>query len=274
MPSERLTQPEQLNGSPSVVLAFRILDVVAGSSEPVSMAVIVQRLGLPKSSVFRLLRALESVEAVTRRDVDKKYILGPKVRQYGGARGDEVLVTDFTDLVSPIAHGLNETMQLGVLTGTNVTFLSCINSTQPVRLVATPGRQLPAHATATGKAILAFSPPETVEALIGGGLPKITTQTITAGPVFRSELTRIRDRGYALESEESTANLSCIAAPIRGSNGEVFGAVTVCIPRATIPADRLDELVEAVMEASRLLSNRVQARRVVSPSATVGAVTN
>ena len=270
----KMNPPEQLTGSPGVVLAFDILDVVASSGEPVSMASVVHILGLPKSSVFRLLRALESVGAVTRREVDKKYILGPKVRRYGGTQNDDGLILDFTDLVSPIARELNETMQLGVLTGTDVTFLACIQSTQPVRLVATPGRQLPAHATATGKAILAFSSEEKVNHLIECGLARITPQTISEATLFRSELARIRDRGYALESEESTSNLSCIAAPILGSNGDVFGAVTVCLPRATIPTDRLDELVEAVLQSSNRLSSRVQSRHVASPRRVANAIGN
>jgi IclR family acetate operon transcriptional repressor len=269
---ERLTPPAPLTGSPSVVTAFDILDVIAGSAEPVTMASIVHQLGLPKSSVFRLLRALESVEAVARRDADKRYVLGPRLRQYAARHNGDGLIADFTELVAPIARELNETMQLGVLTGTDVTFLACINSTQPVRLVATPGRTLPAHATATGKAILAFSPEETVASLLSGGLVPVTPQTISEESLFRRELARIRARGYSQEAEESTANLSCIAAPIRGVDGKVFGAVTLCIPRATIPTDRFDDLVQAVLDSSGRLSNRVQSRQLAPLSVVAHAM--
>ena len=250
------SEAEHIAASPSVVSAFCILDVIGLAEEPVSMADIARSLDLPKSSVHRLLRALEGVEAVARRSVDKKYVLGPKLRQYGALVTEHGIVEKFMDVVKPIARSINETMQFGVLTGPDVTFLAFISSTQPVRLVSLVGRRLPAHATATGKAILAFSDDETIEEFLGNRLQQVAPRTITDRSRFREELATVRNRGYATESEESTHNLSCVAAPVRGTGSEILGAVTVCVPVSVLTEVRLLELANVVVEASSRLSSQ------------------
>jgi len=251
-------------GTPAVIAAFEILDLLAGMSEPARMTEIVEGVALPKSSVFRLLRALESIKAVRRDDRDKRYYLGPKFDDYARISPTSRLVNRFLDEAGPILRPLNETAQLGVLTGADVTFVACIDSTKPVRLVSFVGRTLPAHASATGKAILAFAPKQQLETVIAAGLPALTERTITDPETLRAELEQIRQLGYATESEESTANLSCLAAPVLGSSAEVVGAVTLCIPRATLPNNRLTEMRRAVLEAARCISTHVPAKASAS----------
>lgn len=243
------------DGTRAVYAAFQILDMIAAAPEPPRMTDIVDALALPKSSVFRLLRALEATNAVRRGERDKRYRLGSKFDDYAKVSQTPMLISRFHDQAGPLLRPLNETAQLGVLTGLEVTFLACIDSTQPVRLVSYAGRTLPAHASATGKAILAFAGEQALQTVLSGGLPALTARTITDPDVFRDELEVIRRRGYATESEESTSNLSCLAAPVWGGAREVVAAVTVCIPRASLPADRLPGIRDAVLEAANRLSS-------------------
>lgn len=243
---------EHANGSPSVVAAFAILDALADAGRPLTMAEVVRAVGLPKTSAFRLLRALETVGAVSRRD-DLRYSLGTRLGGYGAAAPEPDLVASFLEVATPAARALDETMQLGILTGDNVTFISYINSTQPVRLVSFVGRSLPAHSSATGKAILAFLPEDELKLHLSDELAALTVNTITSRERLRKELDEVRHRGYAVESEESTANLSCVAAPVLRS-GRVVAAVTICVPRAEIPDERLAQLAASVVETAAQLS--------------------
>lgn len=245
---------EQTTGSPSVVTAFAILDALAEAGRPLTMAEVVRSVGLPKTSAFRLLRALETVGAVTRRE-DLRYALGTRLGGYGAAAPEPDLVSRFLEIATPAARTLNETMQLGILTGENVTFISFINSTQPVRLVSFVGRSLPAHSSATGKAILAFLPADDLELHLPDELAALTENTITSRDRLRHELEDVRQRGYALESEESTANLSCVAAPVMRT-GRVAAAVTICVPRAQIAEEKLRQLSRAAVETASQLSTR------------------
>jgi DNA-binding IclR family transcriptional regulator len=252
-------EAERVNeGAPAVIAAFEILDLLAATSRPAKMTEIAQGVALPKTSVFRLLRTLESIRAVRRDARDKRYRLGPKLDDYARISPTARLVHRFLDEAGPILRPLNETAQLGVLTGTDVTFVACIDSTKPVRLVSLVGRTLPAHASATGKAILAFAAPQQLQIVITAGLPALTERTITDPKILRTELEQIRRLGYATESEESTANLSCLAAPVWGDTAEVVGAITICIPRATLPSNnRFAELRQAVLDAARSISPQV-----------------
>ncbi|AWB91905.1 IclR family transcriptional regulator [Aeromicrobium chenweiae] len=255
----RAAAPDHAEGGPiegtrAVHGAFQILDAIASASEPPRMTDIVSAVALPKSNVFRLLRALEASNAVRRGEQDRRYRLGAKFNDYARVAHTPLLISRFHDLAAPVLQPLDETAQLGVLTGTNVTFVAYIESTQPVRLVTYAGRTLPAHSSATGKAILAFAGSEAVQAVIDGGLPALTPRTITNPDVLLDELEDVRRRGYATESEESAANLFCLSVPVWGSVSEVIAAVTVCIPRAELPADRLGKVREAALEAARRLT--------------------
>lgn len=241
-------------GTRAVYAAFQILDAIALAAKPLRMTDIVGALELPKSTVFRLLRALEATGAVVRDQNDRRYRLGSKFDGYTRVSQTPLLVSRFQDKAAPLLRPLNETAQLGVLSGANVTFVACIESPRPVRLVSYVGRVLPAHASATGKAILAFSDDSTVEAVIRAGLTALTPRTVTDASSFRAELRDIRDRGYALESEESTSDLSCVAAPVWGESGQVVGAITICIPRARIPDEQILLLRDVVLAAAQRMS--------------------
>lgn len=249
----------RLAGAPSIATAFQILDRLAATGAPMSMAQIVQQLALPKSTAFRVLGALEAAGAVRRSERDKRYSLGSKFASYAQAAPTPSIVTRFLDEAGPILRPLDETTQFGVLTQATVTFLACIDSTKPVRLVSYAGRTLPAHASATGKAILAFSPQRDIDAVIDAGLPALTEHTITDPDRFLRELERVRTAGYATEAEESTANLSCLAAPVHNDAGRVLGAITICVPRSTLPAHRIDTMRATIFAASAAMTRSVDA---------------
>ncbi|WP_025157784.1 IclR family transcriptional regulator [Leifsonia aquatica] len=249
MTMTRSATSAQQGGAPSIATAFAILDHLASRGEAASMIQIVQNLQLPKSTAFRVLGSLEAVGAVARSGRDKRYSLGSKFTDYARAAPTPSIITRFLTEAGPILRPLDETTQFGVLADTNVTFLACIDSTKPVRLVSYVGRTLPAHASATGKAILAHSPARDVERVLDGGLPALTERTITSADRFLAELEQVRRSGFATEAEESTANLSCLAAPVFGRGDAVVGAITICIPRGAIPADRIGAMKEAVIRA-------------------------
>lgn len=241
-------------GTRAIHAAFLILDAISLAPTPPRMTDIVRAVELPKSSVFRLLRALEGEGAVRRSEHDRRYRLGRRFDDYARVSRTPLLASRFHDLAVPALRPLNETAQFGILSGRDVTFVTAIDSTQLVRLVTHPGRTLPAHASATGKAILAFADPASLETVLAGGLPRITDRTITDPEMLRDELDTVRRNGYATESEESTPNLSCLAAPVWGAAREVVGAITVCIPRAPLPAERMPRVRDAVLDAARRMS--------------------
>lgn len=109
-----------------------------------------------------------------------------------------------------------------------------------------PGKRIYLHANAAGKAILAYYPRWRVEEILDRwGLPAVTEHTITDREVFLEELAEVRDRGYAYNREEHVTGYCGIAAPVRGEDGEVFGALAVGGPASRFTTDRLTEALPA-----------------------------
>lgn len=109
-----------------------------------------------------------------------------------------------------------------------------------------------AHATGLGKAMLAYSPAEVVAARVAAGLPALTPRTIVTPGLLARELSSIRERGVALDREESTVGLLCAAAPVLDGDGHVVGAISV----SGISARLLDRSGLAVRTAALALGRR------------------
>jgi DNA-binding IclR family transcriptional regulator len=233
--------------SPAVRQAFSLIDVIAAAPAPSRLRDLVEATGLAKSTVHRLVGTLVDIDVL--RVGDDGYRLGQRLVRYGDAFVDDTsdLIALFYAGVADVHARLDETIQLGVYSEPDVTFVAFVDSSRPVRLATHVGRTIPAHASATGKAILAFSDESVVEALLAGPLAALTPTTIADAGAFRQELARIRERGWATESEESTRNLSCVAAPVLGANGRARAAVTICVPEATMSPERAAELASAAV---------------------------
>jgi DNA-binding IclR family transcriptional regulator len=121
---------------------------------------------------------------------------------------------------------------------------------------------LPLHATALGKAVLAYFDDDSVEDVVTGALPKLTGQTHVSPAAIRRELAAVRDAGYAVEREEALLGEGGIAAPIFDRRGEVIGAVGVAGPRERLlRRNRLPDVTAAVLESARGISRDLGAPR-------------
>lgn len=246
---------EDPSSSRAVATAFHILDLLVRRPDGARLSELSRELGVPKSTALRILVTLCEI-GVVRQGATKTYRIGPRLLDYAkaplGLEPD--MVREFYRIARPIHAELNETIQLAVLSAPDVTFLAHLDSTRAVRLVTHVGRRLPAHATATGKAILAFSDPVEVERLLTAGLTRHTDHTITDPATFLDVLDAARRNGYATEVEETSANLSCYSAPVFGPDGLVRAGITICVPTGHVSPDRATVLIGAVREGARELS--------------------
>lgn len=243
--------------APAVAKAFRIVDVLA-TRRPggAKLSDLARELSLPKSSTLRILNTLCEL-GVARADAEtKSYYLGPRLLSYAStaAHDESDLVRQFYRTAGPMHARLDETIQLAVLSSPDVTFVARLDSSKAVRLVTHVGKRLPAHATAVGKAILAFSDQAEVEQVLLGGLPQFTENTITDQAEFLRILDQARRDGYATEVEESSANLSCFSAPVLGPDGMARAGLTICVPTRNVDAARSAELIREVQAGARELS--------------------
>lgn len=235
--------PQTPYRAPAVAQAFALLDEIAARPSGLRLTELVREVELPKSTVHRLLGTLHELGIVAR-EQGERYVLGPRMALYSGpARHVHTgLFAPFYAMAEALRDEHDETIQLGVLSGAEVVFLAFVETTRAVRLAPRVGRRLPAHASATGKAILAHRDETALRTVLEAGLRPITEATICDERQLRDELAEVRRSGWATEVEEAARYLSCFSAPVLDRDERAVAAVTACVPTNSVDpayADRL-----------------------------------
>jgi DNA-binding IclR family transcriptional regulator len=242
---------------------FSIIEtIVTRQDKGLIYSEIVAAVDLPKSSVHRILKDLTELGYLNFNPETKRYFGSLRL----AALGAEVMSNfQLRDHVRPHLLALHRetdhTTNLAVLSGTMGVFVDKIESKDfGIKLFSEIGKTFPLHCTGLGKALLAFSPEDTVAKILEAPLTAITEKTITDPEVFNQELAAIRSRGYALDNEEITRGIMCAAAPVFGLNGEMVCAVSITFP-ANIKSDRgLEPEIKAITKYAELISGSLGRR--------------
>lgn len=235
---------------PAVARAAAILDALAAAQgQALGPSELSRQLDMAKSSVSNLCRALADEGWAQR--TDGGYRLGRRLADLGAAYLASLdLVREFHDAVQELDH-LPETLQLAVLSDDlEVVYLARRDGSAPVKLASEVGRSLPAHCTATGKAMLAELSLEELDRRLEGltSLPALTAQSITDPAALRTELERVRERGYAIDNEEVMDGVVCLAKAVPGRSTEDVAAVSITVLKVVVPMDRLESLVDQLVK--------------------------
>ncbi|HEY8533736.1 MAG TPA: IclR family transcriptional regulator [Micromonospora sp.] len=228
--------------------ALDVLEALAESPGRRSLVELSRDLGIPKSSLHGILRTLAYRGWVETDETGTRFGLGIRALHVGAAY---LTADDVVGLVSgaldELARRFGETVHLGRLDGAYVVYLAKRESVHPLRLYSAVGRRLPAHATALGKVLLAQR--NDAEDLVTWPLPALTPHTITDRDRFRAELAIVRERGYAVDREESTEGIVCfaVALPLRTPPTD---AISMSVPVARLAPEREPELVAALRQAA------------------------
>jgi IclR family transcriptional regulator, blcABC operon repressor len=244
---------------PALDRALRILAVLeAQPKQPLTVSDIARRLGLPKSSTFNICAAL--VDGHFLRRSQGGFQLGHRLVQLGSAYVSSVdVVREFYDVCRAAPVDLRAIIQLAVLDDeSNALYLAnqdC-NSGLQLGLSSSIGRRVPANCAACGKALLAALTEDELDRRLAQmrPLPRLTRRSITSRAKLEKELAAARERGYALDEEETVNGLSCIARAFATHQGETgFVAVSISTAQETLNASRrqtiaaiLRKLVEAL----------------------------
>jgi DNA-binding IclR family transcriptional regulator len=214
--------------------ALDLLGILRATSQPQSLNELTLRVGLAKSSVFRMLHTLE-VSGYIERDPSGRYQVAAGVRAWGR----EQLISDLLEAAGPpmreLSREFGETVSLAARFENRLEVVATIESPQLIRMGNTVGRILPPHASSLGKAITAHQPEEVRERLIRSyGINRFTAHTITDEVALKGELERVRERGYSIDEEESVLEGRCFGAAIVGADGEVYAAISLSLPKMRI----------------------------------------
>lgn len=242
----------------SVIKAVEVLHAFDRGTSSLTIGGISERVGMPKSSVHRLVATLEHLNLLARDPRDGKYRLGPGLLHLASVALEGL---DLRQCSRPhlerLANALGDTVHLGVLDNGVVVYIDKIDSPSRVRMFSHVGGRAPAYCTGLGKAMLAYRPEDEVRALAERGLTAYTPSTITDVNELLAHLTVVRARGYAVDQGEHEAMVRCVAAPVWDYQGQVIGAVSATTVITGWEPSHLERMIAAVLEATRAISIRM-----------------
>ena len=246
----------------SVDRSIRILKALAAGPGRLGVSELSERLGLAKGTVHGLLRTLQEHGLVEQHADSDKYQLGPQLLQLSNR------YLDLSELRSRslawselLASRAEEAVRVGVPHDGGVLVVHHVFRPDATLQILEVGAVLPLHATALGKAVLAYLD-EMRDDLLAGTLPKLTGHTHATPVALRRELAKVREQGYAVEREEAVLGEVGLAAPIFDRRGEAVGAIGVAGPRERVlRRGREAPVAAAVIEAARGISRDLGAPR-------------
>lgn len=259
-------ETEQKAAAPAVVRAARVLDLLAGSDSPVSLATLARELQLPKSSLHGLCATLIDLRLLIRID-NGDMMLGPHVMNWANAflANSDDIVQAFYGALAEMKIFSEETITLAVADGANVVYVTSRKGSRPLGLAFRVGMRLPAPFTATGKAILATQSDAFLKDMFANGWPQPLTAASTKNfKQLRTQLDGIRAQGYSIDDGEIREGLFCVGAPIfdAGNKHAVAGVAVSFMYRELDEAGR-----QASGEAMRTLADRISERLGAMPRA-------
>ncbi len=247
----------------SVDRAARILRALASGSGRLGVSELSDRLGLAKGTVHGLLRTLHDHGLVEQDPVSDKYQLGPQLLQLSNRYLDlNELRARSLAWAELLATRAGEAVRVGVPHGNGVLVVHHVFRPDASLQILEVGAVLPMHATALGKAVLAYLPEPQRRDVFDGGLPKLTGKTVTTVAALGRELDAVRERGSAVEREEAVLGEVGVAAPIFGRSGSVVGSIGVAGPTERLKGKtRETKAATSVTEAARAISRDLGAQR-------------
>ncbi|ANI38865.1 IclR family transcriptional regulator [Mycolicibacterium vaccae] len=223
--------------TPSAVIdrVSLVLDAFDGPGR-LTLAQIVRRTGLPRSSAHRMLERLVQLRWLRRNGRD--YELGMRLVELGSLA---VHQDRLHKAAIPMLHELHAAtglvVHLAVLDGADVVYMEKVGNRMTAALPTRVGGRRPAHCSAVGKAILAYAGDRDQDVHEADLLPRLTKYSISTHAQLRTELAKVRSHGIAFDREESVPGFGCVAAPI-GDPGQAAAAVSVCGPMSHMKFDQ------------------------------------
>lgn len=246
MAGDMSTAAARKDGVQVIARAAQIMRLLAESPEGLNLGQLTEQVGLPRSTVHRIVGALDA-EGFVRPASSGKLRIGPALIGLAVASRRD-LRHEAARFLERLSHELRETVDLAVLDGGEVLFIDQYASRRLLRVVSEIGGRFPLHCTANGKALLAELPVEEVLRLVPKTPPAMTAHTIADRDRLLEELEQVRRTGVAYDRQEHNIGLSAVGTVIKDAVGNM-AAVTVVMPTARFEGN--EERITAALLQTR-----------------------
>jgi DNA-binding IclR family transcriptional regulator len=228
-----------------VARAASILRTLGEVPGGMSLGQISRHTGLARSTVQRIVGALDAERLVVASGAAGQITLGPELLRLGAATGQSVPPA-LRAAIRSLSAELGETVDLSVIRGREAIFLDQVTGPQRLVAVSHVGAAFPLYCCASGKAYLAPMENAEIARLIGTSYQRRTSRTRTTLAALLDDLAEVRRAGYAIDDEEHTAGISAVGIALQGAGGVWFG-ISVPIPSQRFP-DKRDSVIRCLLE--------------------------
>jgi IclR family transcriptional regulator, acetate operon repressor len=256
-------RPRAFNADPdattiqSLDRAISILKTLA-SGEGMSLTELSEAAGQAPATVYRVLSTFAAHGVVEFQPARQLWNIGPEAFRIGSAFLTRANVVEQSrGVMRELMAATGETANLAIADGAEVVFLSQVETHEPIRAFFRPGTRGPIHASGIGKALLAYLSAEEIDRLAGAGLAAFTPHTITDRAALLAELAAIRAQGWALDDQERTSGMRCVAAPIFNEHREAIAGVSISGPTERVARDRAATLGAQVRAAADRITRAI-----------------
>lgn len=228
----------------SLMRAMDILENLSAGSR--TLTELSKELGLHAATLFQLISTLESRDFVSKDSQTKKYSLGFKIAELNESLwNSDIIRQTARPFLKQLGDLTRETSHLAIYKDNAISITEvepCKRSPGSLIVTSEVGQNEPSHSTAVGKAILAWLPDKALDAVLEKRLKKFTGNTITSKKKLMDHLQSIRKQGYAVDDEENAIGVRCIASPVFGKDGILFGSIGISGPVVRIIPSKIPGL--------------------------------
>jgi IclR family acetate operon transcriptional repressor len=240
-----------------VARSFEVLEALAARGGFGSLSAVARDCGLAPGTVHRLLASLVDL-GYARRDVERRYALGPRLIALGEIAGGQ-LGRWAQPHLEDVAARTGETTNLAVLDRDHAVYVAQAASKHDMRIFTEVGRHVLPHTTAVGKVLLAdLSVAQVREIIARTGLRARTSRTITSIRALLRQLEQVRSSGFAIDDGEREVGIRCFAVPVRGW---VRAAMSVSGPEGRLNADAWKQIVPVLNAAAQAMERSLATTR-------------
>jgi DNA-binding IclR family transcriptional regulator len=255
-PRAEIPRPESQGGVQVIARVGQVLRALDGEAQGLSLAQLADRVGLPRSTVHRIVTALIAESLVATASPAGRVRIGPELARLASASQAEPW-KDAEPYMQRIFGEIGETVDCSVLDGDHVRLIHGIAAHHHLRVTADVGTTFPLHCSSKGRAILAAYSPDVAARMLPDPLERYTDKTVTSRAELLGILDTVRKTGIAYNREEATPGICSAAIAIRGSSGVLLA---ISVP---VPTQRYWSLEEKITRV--LLGVRKEAQAALDP---------
>ncbi len=236
----------------------RILETLAASPTRLTLAELQARMGYPRSSLHALVRTLRELKWVESDDSGSSFGVGPHALISGTAYLDrDPALPHAVEALEDLRAEVGYTVHYARRDEAHVLYLASRESRDSVRVISRVGRRLPTHITALGQALLAELTHEEVDKVLPSTLESFMPNSITDRAALHAELAVVRDRGWAMEREQGTPGVACVAAAVH-YRIPASDAISCSMPVSAASDKEIQRVAKAVVQHTTALATALR----------------